>query len=476
MRNSFNDESNVPLIVDLDGTFTKVDTFHETLLLLFFSVPKTLFVVFFSLIISISKFKSEVAKIKVFDANYFPINDKIYKFLLEEKLRGREILLVTGTNQKQADVFMKKFDFFSQAVGSTDEINLTGKRKAAYLTDRFGEIGYDYVGNSKADLYVWRHARNAYIVSASEKLHKQLKSINKNVCVLDKPRSTYPSIIKQLRVHQWTKNLLIFLPMIITNNFGSFYALCLAFVLFSLTASTTYLINDLSDLQADREHPTKKYRPLASGAISVAQILYLLVFLFTMITMLATFVDDPNLLYLLGTYFFATILYSIIFKRIALLDLFLLVMFYDFRILAGVFVGDFEISVWLFLFASFLFMSVAIQKRVIEIRAGLGVAKPMGKRPYKPAHLQYLISLAISSSTAAIIVLCLYLSEPLVLELYSNHNFIWLFCPLIYLWCLRGVFISEHGRMDDDPVIFYLTDKVTWLVFFIAIMLILMAL
>ena len=112
MRNSFNDESNVPLIVDLDGTFTKVDTFHETLLLLFFSVPKTLFVVFFSLIISISKFKSEVAKIKVFDANYFPINDKIYKFLLEEKLRGREILLVTGTNQKQADVFMKKFDFF----------------------------------------------------------------------------------------------------------------------------------------------------------------------------------------------------------------------------------------------------------------------------------------------------------------------------------------------------------------------------
>ena len=169
MRNSFNDESNVPLIVDLDGTFTKVDTFHETLLLLFFSVPKTLFVVFFSLIISISKFKSEVAKIKVFDANYFPINDKIYKFLSEEKLRGREILLVTGTNQKQADVFMKKFDFFSQAVGSTDEINLTGKRKAAYLNDRFGEIGYDYVGNSKADLYVWRHARNAYIVSASEK-------------------------------------------------------------------------------------------------------------------------------------------------------------------------------------------------------------------------------------------------------------------------------------------------------------------
>jgi 4-hydroxybenzoate polyprenyltransferase/phosphoserine phosphatase len=455
-----------PLIVDLDGTLILTDMLHESALRVSRDSPRDLLRMPFWLARGKAVLKRELAGRGEFDATSLPYNLVLLEWLKAQRALGRRLILCTASDRVFADAVAAHLDVFDEVMASDGTVNLAGHHKAEALEQRFGKGGFDYAGNSSADLKVWRRARRAIVVNASAGLAARAAQL----CEVEREFPAAPRGLnawrKVLRVHQWLKNLLLFVPMLAAHELSShalWSTMMLAFVSFSLCASTVYIANDLLDLESDRAHPRKRLRPFASGAVPVWMGVALAPLLLVVSLALGAMVGGGFLPWLL-VYFILTCAYSWGLKRLMLVDCVTLAVLYTLRIIAGAAAADMPLSFWLLAFAVFLFLSLAFVKRYAELQSQAlqGKSKVHG-RGYYTSDAVPVQTMGISAGYAAAVVLALYLNSDTVVMLYAKPEAVWGAVPVLLFW-ISWIWMRAHrGEMHDDPLVFAVKDKASLL-------------
>jgi 4-hydroxybenzoate polyprenyltransferase len=271
-----------------------------------------------------------------------------------------------------------------------------------------------------------------------------------------------------LRPHQWVKNLLLFVPLLLAHRLdepGLWLAAVIGFVAFSLCASSAYVINDLADRESDRAHPIKRDRPFAAGALSPSVALVLAPGLLVAALALAWWALPPLFMMALAVYAAATLAYSLALKRVVLVDVMVLAGLYAMRILAGSAATGVPVSAWLLAFALFFFLSLALLKRYAELRLlQLEARVALRGRGYRGEDLELLRAAGPAAGFLSVLVLALYVATPDVLVLYERPGLLWLVGALLLYWNLRAWLIAQRAEMHDDPVLFAARDRVSYVV------------
>lgn len=451
------------LVVDLDGTLCRTDTLHEAILSLASSQPLILAKLFGWLFGGRAALKDAVASRHVIPAKALPLNEDVIVHIKTARAAGRRTALVTASDQRQADLVADATDLFDEVHGSGDNRNLKGPEKARFLVDRYGAGGFDYMGDSKADLAVWKQARRAVTVGATPALRRAAEAEAAQVDHIAPPRSPVRPMLRAMRPHQWSKNVLLFLPLLASHDLGAFWAVLLGFLAFCCTASAVYVINDLLDLSADRAHPRKRLRPFASGELTAMTGLAMVGGLLVVALMFSLMMGNLDFLLVLMAYLAITFAYSLSLKRKLLVDVLTLAALYTIRIVAGGVAADLALSPWLLGFSMFLFFSLAGVKRQAELMDQLATGRASSGRAYEVEDLPILRGLALSSGIAAVLVLSLYIASDDVQLLYNWPGILWLVCPIILYWNTRMVMIAHRGHMTDDPIVFAAKDRTSQL-------------
>ena len=463
------------LVVDLDGTLCRTDTLHEALLALLTAKPAMLPGIFRGLLEGKAAFKARVADLYVVPATQLPLNEALLDQLRAEHSRGRRIALVSASDHRQVEAVAAHCGLFEEAVGTGSPLalgkNLSGRAKADFLTQRYGARGFDYIGDAKVDLPVWTAAQRAITLNAGPGLRLAAEGANSQAEHRDPGqgmKGRFGQYLRAMRPHQWSKNLLVFLPMLAAHDIGAAPSSLIAFICFCLTASSVYLINDLIDLQADRAHPRKRNRPFAAGNISLISGAVLSAGLVVLAAALALLFTPIAFLGVLAFYYAATFAYSLFLKRKLIVDVLTLAGLYTLRIIAGATAASLVLSPWMLGFSMFLFLSLAAVKRQAELMDQLkdGRDKTAG-RDYETEDLPVLRGIALSSGYAAVLVLALYISSPEIQRLYDYPVLLWLICPLRLYWISRMVLMTHRGYMTDDPIVYAATDRASQFVILI---------
>jgi len=454
-------DDDVPLCIDLDGTLIRSDLLIESTLVLVRRNPLNILRCGFWLLRGKAAMKREIAARSEVDVSLLPYDERIVARLREST---RHRVLCTASDRKYAEAVATHVGVFDEVIASDGERNLAGANKARALVERYGERGFDYAGNARPDVVVWRSARRAIIVNASDGLAASAAAVTQVDEVLPRETGGPRAWLKALRLHQWLKNLLVFLPLLASHKLFQFDAALmslLAFVAFGLCASGVYVLNDLLDLESDRNHPRKRLRPFAAGTLPLASGLVAAPLLTIVAFALALAVGTKFALVLAG-YWLLTLAYSFRLKRIAMLDTVVLAALYTMRIIAGTAAIHSVLSFWLLAFSMFLFLSLALVKRYTELRGLMqqGRSRTDG-RGYEVDDLSLIASLGGSSGYLAVLVLALYINSSASEVLYRHQQVLWLLCPLLLYWVSRAWFKAHRGLMDDDPIVFALTDYVS---------------
>ncbi len=454
------------LCVDLDGTLVKSDTLVDSLLVLARRNPRACLAIPQWALRGKAYLKARVTGLVTLDVEHLPYNAPLLDYLRQEYSGGRKLYLATGADEELAWRIASHLEIFEGVLASDGETNLTGKDKLRRLEERFSEEGFDYIGNAMPDLPLLKGARQAMLANPGLRLTAALRSQNLEVSRKFVDRSSrLKAAAKAIRVHQWGKNVLVFLPLLLAHTLRSAptAAAVAAFFCFCLTASATYVVNDLLDLEADRRHRTKSRRAFASGDLSVFTGLGLsLVFLALSFTV-ACFLPRSFLMYLL-LYFVTTLAYSLALKRIVLVDVIVLSGLYTIRVLAGGAATRTLVSPWLAAFSIFFFLSLAMVKRFSELQNlhERGIT-PANGRGYLLSDIEQLRSFGTASAYASILIFALYINGHDVAALYHHPSRMWLVTPLMILWVSRIWLLASRGVLDEDPVVFALTDRMSLL-------------
>jgi 4-hydroxybenzoate polyprenyltransferase len=459
--------ADVPLCVDLDGTLTPVDTLHENLLSLARQAPAALLLLpVWLLRFGKARVKREVAARIQFDAVQLPLNPQLLQWLKAEHARGRRLVLATAADSAIAEQVAARLGFFHEVIGSDGIRNLSSDAKRAALVERFGERGFDYVGNERADEAVWRAARSAIVAGSARQVLRA-----RRIADVDRVFPTAPmrpmAWVKAMRLHQWVKNMLIFLPALLAHRIfvpAVLLQSVAAFVAFGLCASSVYLVNDLLDLGADRRHPRKCRRPFASGVLSAKSGVVASAVLLCGAALLAGFVGW-KFAAVLGGYYLLTWTYSLRLKRAALVDVMTLAGLYTIRIVAGSAATDISLSFWLLAFSVFIFLSLGFVKRYTELDDArrAGAANSHG-RGYWATDLPLLMNLGVTAGYCTVVVMALYINSTDSQALYRHNKPLWLVCPLLLYWISRIWLLTTRSQMHDDPVVFALRDRLSLVV------------
>lgn len=466
----------VPLCVDLDGTLIKSDLLYESLLLLIVKNPLYVLLLPFWLLGGKAAFKGAIASRVKLQSDRLPYDERVLHQLRTTTARPR--VLCTASDATLAQAVADHLGLFEMVMASDGATNLAGSHKADALVRQFGKRGFDYAGNGRADLHVWRHARRGWVVNAPASLADSAANLCERGGHYPSEGNDLRAWIAALRLHQWLKNLLVFLPLLASHRFlepTAVISSSLAFLAFGLCASGVYVLNDLLDLPADRVHPRKRFRPFAAGRLPLPHGL-LAAPLLSLSGFAIAWWCNPVFALVLAAYYVMTLGYSLGLKRIPMLDVVVLSGLYTVRIIGGAAAISSELSFWLLAFSMFLFLSLAILKRYAELSALLsnGGGQASG-RGYGVDDLPLLQSLGGSSGYIAVLVLALYINSPESLALYSNPQVLWLLCPLLLYWVSRVWVVAHRGVMNDDPVVFAATDRVSQVVFAICGLVILSA-
>lgn len=451
----------------MDGTLVKSDTFRDSLWILLRNNPASLLrIPGWLLRGGKARVKAEVAAMAPLDPEHLPYNHEVLSFLREQLGLGRPIYLATGADASLARQVASHLGLFSEVLSSDGSINLVGGRKLAGLQDRFPE--FDYIGNGRADLPALAHSRHAYIANPTLglRLALGLGSRGGHIPVarrFEDRKPLLPVVMKAIRVHQWAKNILLFLPLLLSHQVSwlTLIPAWSAFFCFSFFASANYLVNDLLDMESDRLHPQKRLRPFAAGDLSDTAGLLLALVLVAASCALLPLLPVAFAFWLL-LYAVATSAYSFYLKRIPLIDVLVLSGLYTLRMLAGGAATGTMITPWLASFAIFLFLSLAMVKRFSEL-ANLrdrGVVTSHG-RGYMVSDIEQIRSFGNASAAAAVVVFCLYISRPDVDALYRHSARLWLIVPFLLYWLNRVWLLASRGELDEDPVIFAIRDPIS---------------
>lgn len=457
------------LVVDLDGTLCRTDTLHEALLGITAQSPAKLLAVLGHLRHGRAAVKSHLASFQGVAANTLPYNVEVLELVRRAKAEGRKTALVTASHQLQANAVAESVGLFDEVIGTSSDTNLKGKVKAEFLVERYGINGFDYVGDSKADLPVWKAARKAITVGVSSGLAKAAAAANPDILHLTPPTGRVWALLRAVRPHQWSKNTLLFLPVLAAHEASAIGNVVIGFVAFCLTASAAYVVNDLLDLQADRAHPRKRSRPFAAGVLPATTGLALVGVLLLAALIFAAFSKSALFLAVLALYFATTIVYSLSLKRKLLVDVLTLAGLYTMRIIAGGAATGIVISPWMLGFSMFLFLALAAVKRQAELIDQIATGREKSGRAYSVDDLPILRGIGLSASHAAVLVMALYVSSSDVQVLYTRPELLWLVCPLLLYWLLRMVLMTHRGYMTDDPIIFAAKDRVSLLVILLSL-------
>jgi 4-hydroxybenzoate polyprenyltransferase len=456
------------LVVDLDGTLILTDLLLESANKYLTEHPFQFFKPLLWLLDGKIKLKTELAQLVNLDVSTLPYNLDLIDWLKLQKNQGRRLVLATASHKVLADQVARHLNIFDEVLATEGDVNLKAAAKTDALVARFGEGGFDYVGNDWPDLQVWAKAHTAHVVGASSALLARVRSLGNlgKVWSTNVP-STWLSILKAMRMHQWLKNLLVFVPLLAAHKYTELDrdALALmAFIVFSLTASCVYLLNDLIDLQVDRQHLRKRDRPFASGTLGLLKGWAMWPTLLMFAVALSVSFMPTLFTVSLGVYFVLTIAYSLRLKSMVVVDVMTLAGLYTLRIIAGAAAIGVAVSFWLLLFSMFIFLSLALIKRYSELKIARDAAKQgsLPGRGYVPDDLEMVSSLGGSSGFIAVLVLALYIQDAQTARMYVTPQLIWLVCPALLFWIARAWLIAHRGRMNDDPIVFAIKDKVSW--------------
>ncbi|HTV70275.1 MAG TPA: UbiA family prenyltransferase [Rhizobiaceae bacterium] len=453
------DKLAVPLAVDLDGTLIATDLLWEGLFLLLRKNPLYLFMVPIWLSSGPARLKQEIAERIDIDPASLPYRETLIARLKAEREAGRRVILATGTPRKFADAIARHVGIFD-AVYATDGLhNFTSSRKCKALVEEFGDAGFDYIGNSKHDVKCFDSARAAIVV-APDRAAARWRAAH-DAELFETPKPTFKTILKMLRVHQWLKNTLIAVPMILSHeyfNMGMLWSCALAFISFSAAASAVYIVNDFFDLALDRRHATKRNRPFASGLLSMRFGIVSIVVLLAVSAIAASFLE-PLFWGVLAGYLVVTTAYSLSVKRMLLIDVLALAGLYTTRILAGAAATNTDVSFWLLAFSIFFFLSLALVKRYVELRStALVPGERIAGRGYRAEDQDIVAQAGMASAFSSALVLALYIDSDAVRELYPHPWMVWPIAPIVLYLTMRVWILARRDEMNDDPVVFIATD------------------
>ena len=449
-----------PLVVDLDGTLVRSDLLVESFLALVSAFPGRALAALWALRRGKAAFKAAVADHAAVEAATLPYDEDVLAAVRAARAEGRPTVLASASDVRLVRAVAAHLDAFDAVLGSEPGTNLAGERKADALAARYGEGGFDYVGDHPVDRAVWTRARRAVVVRPSARFARRLEREGLAVEPLGVRRPALRPHLRALRPHQWLKNALIFAPPLAGHAPPPALLACLlAFVSFSLCASSVYVLNDLLDLASDRDHARKRRRPFASGDVPLAHGALMAPLLLLAAVAVGAFLPGRFLMVLAG-YFALTLSYSLGLKRLVMIDVVTLACLYGARLLAGSAASDVLLSHWLEALAVFLFLSLALVKRLAELvdRIAAGKGDPAG-RGYRLSDLPMVEAMAAASGFVAVVVLALYLNSPDVGVLYRYPHRLWLICVVVLYWVSRMLITAHRGEMHDDPVVYAVRDR-----------------
>jgi 4-hydroxybenzoate polyprenyltransferase/phosphoserine phosphatase len=482
------------LCVDLDGTLVKSDTLYDSALAVARHHPRKLINIPAWLLQGKAALKRHLANTIQLDIVHLPYNRELLQYLEQQRATGRPLYLATAADADTANRIAAHLGIFTGVLASDGQLNLAGKNKLAAFQSRFGD-NFSYIGNALPDLPLLQHCQEPMVANPTPGLRAALRKARITpVRTFDERASPLKAWLKAIRLHQWAKNVLIFVPLLLAHAWapGLLAGAVLAFLSFGLCASATYIVNDLLDLEADRQHPRKRLRPFASGDLSVlAGVVIVVLFLAASLT-LAMLIPhaiadlSPELLYLikphyfllwLGVYLVTTLAYSLRLKRSVLVDVIVLSGLYTIRIIAGSAASGIAVSTWLGSFSVFFFLSLAFVKRFAELenlreRGGVSI----GGRGYHVADIEQLRSFGSASGYASVVVLTLYISNLDAAQLYQHTRRLWLLVPVLLLWISRLWLLASRGLLNEDPVVYAITDRRSLLLGLVVIAIVLSAL
>ena len=449
----------IPLAVDLDGTLIATDLLWEGLFALLKKNPLNIFLVPFWLLKGPARLKQAIAAAVDIDPATLPYRPEVLQRLRKEQANGRKLVLATGTPRKFAEAIARHLGLFDAVLASDGAENLTAERKRKALVEAYGDGGFDYAGNSRHDLKVFDAAREAIVVAPDRAAASWQVSHNAELIAAQKPN--WRTILKMLRVHQWLKNVLIAVPLVLAHKYFNLDMLVpavLAFISFSAAASAIYIVNDFFDLTLDRAHPTKRERPFASGKLSIpfglASAAILLVI--SLVTAVFTTTEFVGVLLI---YLVATTAYSLSVKRMLLIDVLTLAGLYTLRILAGAAATGVDVSFWLLAFSIFFFLSLALVKRYVELRtSSLSVGERIAGRGYRIEDQEIVAQAGMASAFSSALVLALYIDSSAVRELYRHPWLVWPLAPIVLYLTIRVWILARRDELHDDPVVFIIRD------------------
>jgi 4-hydroxybenzoate polyprenyltransferase len=461
-----------PLCVDLDGSLIRSDTLWEAVVQLVRRQPWVMLLLPLWLLGGRAKFKRRVAERIVVDPATLPYRTELLDALRTAAAGGRKVVLTTAADAHVAERVAAHLGLFSDIVASDGTTNVKAEAKRDRLVERYGERGFDYVGDTHADLPVLAAAERGYLVGTTKDVaRKATAALGERVRVLSYRSSRLRALVKVMRPHQWAKNALVVLPLVLApgslsfhghRSFHHVFVAALAALTFSLCASAGYVFNDLIDVEADRAHKTKHRRPFASGALPVIFGPPVFLGLFLGSFALAALFLPLGFLGMLAVYFAATLAYSFYLKSKLMLDVVVLAWLYTHRVLAGGIATGIPISAWLLGFSVFFFLSLAFAKRYIELRASASKGGQLKSRGYHTQDLEMVASMGPAAGYTAVLVFALYVEGSAKTVGYQTPGFLWVICPVMLYWVSRVWFLAHRGQMQDDPVKFALTDKNSW--------------
>lgn len=467
---------NRALCVDLDGTLLRSDILYESLLALLARNPLYMFLLPFWLLGGKAAVKRNVASRVEIPVDTLPYDERVLDILRTTAQRPR--VLCTASDQLLVQPIAEHLGLFEEVIASDGRINMSGRNKGKALAERFGERGFDYMGNGRVDLQVWAHAGGAIVVNNGDRLARDAARQTEVLAHLPAHNGGLLTWIKALRIYQWLKNLLVLVPMFTAHRFLDSAAVIdagIAFLAFGLCASGVYLLNDLLDLTPDRLHARKRRRPFAAGTLPLLHGL-LMAPVITLAGFALAWICSPAFAGVLLCYYVMTLAYSLKLKRIVMIDVVLLAALYTVRIIGGTAAIGSELSFWLLAFSMFVFLSLAMLKRYTELHAALATGKEMASgRGYAVADLPLVQSLGAAAGYIGVMVFALYINSPESLELYGHPRVLWLLCPMLLYWISRMWIVSHRGDMDDDPIVFAATDRVSQVVIALCALIVLMA-
>ena len=455
----------LPLVLDVDDALLRTDMLHETAVAYVKANPLRVFNLVLWLLKGKATLKRRLSESVPLDVDNLPVNEDLVALARQEHAEGRQVGLATAADELLTLRLARRFDFVDFVVASDGVENMKGARKAKALTERFPD-GFAYAGDSRSDLQVWSRAETIVLAGAAPATARKAKALGKPVeAEFIRPSLGLKGWARALRVHQWAKNALVFVPLILSGMADEPLAVAQALVAFfamSLMASGTYLLNDLFDLADDRVHWTKRNRPLASRALRIKHGVPAAAGLIGASLLAALTLGLPSLA-LLVVYMATTLAYSFYLKRQPIVDAFTLAALFTLRLGIGITAVGAIPSPWLLVFSMFLFTSLSFAKRQTEIQKSVANGRTsVSGRGYLGTDAGLVVAMGVATAMAAITIMVLYIMNDVYsADFYGQPLFLWVFPAALFMWVSRIWLLCHRQELNDDPVAFAIRDRIS---------------